>query len=84
MLPILTGFARVSTIEQSLDFQTDALISPVARSSSQTRPVVRVPSGRGSIGPSDTSRKGDALVVWKLDRLGRRIRHLTETAGQLQ
>jgi len=82
---MLIGYARVSTIEQSLDLQTDAskragcekLFTDKAGGARVERPGLDQALAH--------LRKGDTLVVWKLDRLGRSIRHLIETIGrQLQ
>jgi DNA invertase Pin-like site-specific DNA recombinase len=70
------GYVRVSTLEQNADMQVDALkqagcqeiISDTMSGSSVERP-----------GLNDLLiklRKGDELVVWRLDRLGRSIKHL--------
>lgn len=72
------GYARVSTQEQNLDLQQDALkkagcekiITDEASGSIAERP--------GLIKLKDTLRKGDTLVVWRLDRLGRSLKHLIE------
>jgi DNA invertase Pin-like site-specific DNA recombinase len=84
MLPMLIGYARVSTTEQNLDLQTDALkragcekiFTDTATGARSERP--------GLDRTLPHLRKGDTLVVWKLDRLGRSIRHLIDTVGQLQ
>ena len=72
------GYARVSTQEQNLDLQQDALkqagcvkvITDEASGSIADRP--------GLIKLKDTLREGDTLVVWRLDRLGRSLKHLIE------
>ena len=77
------GYARVSTHEQNLDLQNDALTSAgcekvfVDKTSGakQTRPgLQRV---------MDSIRPGDALVVWRLDRLGRSLKNLIELVSEL-
>jgi DNA invertase Pin-like site-specific DNA recombinase len=79
----LLGYARVSTIDQNPDLQLDALKTagcyPMfvdqARGAVDERPeLTRV---------LDQLRPGDCLVVWKLDRLGRSLRHLIDTVGDL-
>ncbi len=77
------GYARVSTKEQSLDLQIDALkkadcqeIFHEVVSGSKTK---RVELDR----LLSTMRKGDVLVIWKLDRLGRSLKHLIELVQQL-
>jgi DNA invertase Pin-like site-specific DNA recombinase len=77
------GYARISTKDQSLDLQIDALrragcakiYQEVASGARARRPVLE--SVLGELRP------GDVLVIWKLDRLGRSLRHLVELAGVL-
>lgn len=77
------GYARVSTQEQSVDLQVDAL-----RQAGCEKVLEEVVSGAKAERPVlDTLladlRPGDVLVIWKLDRLGRSLRHLVELAGTL-
>src|SRR5690242_5876198 len=77
------GYARVSTGEQTLDLQLDAL-----KRAGCERVYRDVASGaktdrRGLTDALDHLRDGDTLVVWRLDRLGRSLRHLIETNTDL-
>lgn len=70
------GYARVSTKEQNLDLQMDALKKAGCKdifhevvSGAKTE---RVELNR----LLSTLRKGDVIVIWKLDRLGRSLKHL--------
>src|SRR5689334_10651558 len=81
---MLIGYARVSTIEQTLDLQQDAL-----RQAGCEQVFTDRISGAKSERPGLTQalefgRSGDILVVWKLDRLGRSLRHLIEMVSELQ
>src|SRR5689334_23812569 len=77
------GYARVSTGEQTLDLQLDALakagcertFTETASGSKADRPVLAEVLGY--------LRRGDTLVVWRLDRLGRSLGHLIETVALL-
>ena len=78
------GYARISTHEQNLDLQRDALkqagckriITDEASGSLANRP--------GLTKLKDTLREGDTLVVWRLDRLGRSLKHLIEFIYDLE
>ena len=78
------GYARVSTEEQTLELQKDALtgagcsriFSDVASGANTERP--------GLAEAIKFVRTGDTLVVWKLDRLGRSLQHLIETIRDLE
>jgi DNA invertase Pin-like site-specific DNA recombinase len=81
---VLIGYMRVSTGEQSLDLQRDAL----ARTGCE-RIYDDVCSSRATDRPGlskalDAAREGDALVVWKLDRIGRSLPHVVGLVGDLQ
>jgi len=80
---MLIGYARVSTSEQNVNLQEDAL-----KAASCEKIFTDKASGAKSDRPGlmeamDFVRKGDTLVVWKLDRLGRSIRHLIDTIQSL-
>ncbi len=80
----LIGYARVSTADQSLDLQIDAL-----RRAGCDRVFTDTASGALSdrvrlAAALDYLRPGDALVVWRLDRLGRSLRHLVDTVVGLE
>ena len=80
----LIGYARVSTAEQDTALQTDAL-----RKAGCDKIFEDTASGAKAERPGLAAalayvREGDALVVWRLDRLGRSLPHLIETIGALQ
>jgi DNA invertase Pin-like site-specific DNA recombinase len=81
---MLIGYARVSTAEQNLDLQTDALTkSGCAKIFTDTAGGAK--SERAGLAEAlNFMREGDTLVVWKLDRLGRSLKHLIETVLALQ
>lgn len=76
---MLVGYARVSTQEQTFALQQDAL-----QKAGCTKVFTDTISGsiterRGLSDALDFLRQGDTLVVWRLDRLGRSLKHLIET-----
>ncbi len=80
---MLVGYARVSTTDQNLDLQKDAL-----QAAGCERLLTDTVSGARAERPGLTAalkecRSGDTLVVWKLDRLGRSLPHLVETVREL-
>ena len=80
----MLGYARVSTVEQHEALQVDAL-----RSAGCARVFVDKASGRLEHRPAldgllDQLRPGDTVVVWRLDRLGRSLRHLIDTVQTLE
>ena len=91
---MLVGYARVSTHDQNLDLQRDAL-----KQAGCERVVTDTASG-GKVHSADSVsaltrrpgldrarellRPGDVLVVWRLDRLGRTLKHLIELITELE
>jgi DNA invertase Pin-like site-specific DNA recombinase len=79
----LLGYAPVSTTDQQPQLQVDAL-----ERAGCYRVFTETASGARSDRPTleqllDQLRPGDTLVVWKLDRLGRSLRHLVDTVTGL-
>ena len=79
----LLGYARVSTADQHPQLQVDAL-----QRAGCYRVFTETASGARTNRPTleqllDQLRPGDTLVVWKLDRLGRSLRHLVDTITEL-
>jgi len=77
------GYARVSTRDQNVDLQIDAL-----KKAGCERIYQDIASGSKSARPELDKllvhvRAGDAVVIWKLDRLGRSLKHLVELVGEL-
>lgn len=78
------GYARVSTPEQCLDLQRDALTAAGCDRIFEDFGVTGAKAARPGLDQALTALEpGDCLVVWKLDRLGRSLRHLTETLQSL-
>ncbi|CAJ0700267.1 MULTISPECIES: recombinase family protein [Burkholderiaceae] len=78
------GYARVSTCEQSLDLQLDALKQAGAANTYEDKA-----SGKTAERPElaqclKALREGDTLVVWRLDRLGRNLQDLVRIVSDLE
>lgn len=78
------GYARISTFDQNLALQLDAL-----KQAGCERLFQDVVSGskaerQGLKDALDFMREGDCLVVWRLDRLGRSLSHLITLIGDLE
>ena len=77
------GYARISTTDQRLTMQEDALKKDGCQEIFSDI-VSGVKSQRPGLDKAlSYLREGDVLVVWKLDRLGRSIQHLIETIRSL-
>jgi DNA invertase Pin-like site-specific DNA recombinase len=81
---MLIGYARISTTDQTLALQQDALTTAGC-----DRIFTDTASGARTDRPGLTEalshvRSGDTLVVWRLDRLGRSLAHLIEAVRELQ
>lgn len=78
------GYARISTGDQTLDLQLDALakdgcdkvFTETASGAKADRPILEEAMAY--------ARPGDTLVVWRLDRLGRSLQHLMTTVADLR
>ena len=83
---MLVGYMRVSTADQSLALQHDALLAAGVEAE---RIYEDTCSGTAAARPGltralDVLRAGDTLVAWKLDRIGRSLAHVVELVGSLQ
>jgi DNA invertase Pin-like site-specific DNA recombinase len=80
---MLIGYARISTVDQNLNLQEDAL-----KNAGCDRVFTDTASGAtaertGLRAALEFLREGDVLVVWRLDRLGRSLQNLLETVAAL-
>lgn len=81
---MLIGYARVSTQDQDPEMQVDALrkagcekiFTEKASGAQRERPMLTA--------ALEFARRGDTIVVWKLDRLARSLKQLIETVEGLQ
>ena len=81
---LLIGYARVSTQDQNLELQTEALQLAGCKKLFEDRVSGTRVERPGLAQARESLRAGDTLVVWKLDRLGRSVKHLVEFVGELQ
>lgn len=85
---MLIGYMRVSKSDgsQVLDLQRDALVEAGVDPAHiyEDRASGRLEARPGLTTMLKALRKGDTLVVWKLDRLGRGLRHLVNTIEELE
>src|SRR5580700_10762822 len=78
------GYARVSTLEQNLDLQLQALKKAGCRRIFQEKISASTGNRPEFQRMLDQIRAGDTIVVWKLDRLARSTRDLLETMETIQ
>lgn len=82
---MLIGYARVSTEDQNLDLQRDALKAAGCKKVYEEKESGRAGTKRPALEEAlKFLRAEDQLVVWKIDRLGRSLREMLDTAHMLQ
>ena len=81
---MLIGYARISTPDQSLDLQKDALAKAGCREIFEDIASGSKVSRDGLDRALKYARPEDTFVVWRLDRMGRSLRHLVELVAELQ
>src|SRR5919106_5934247 len=81
---MLIGYARISTQDQTLNLQKDALknigCKKIFTDTASGTKAERI----GFEEALNYVREGDTLVVWRLDRLGRSLKHLIATMTSLE
>ncbi len=77
------GYARVSTPDQKMDLQIDEL-KKFGCEKIFSEVVTGAKADRTELNKMlEQARPGDVIVIWKLDRLGRSLKHLVELVGEL-
>jgi DNA invertase Pin-like site-specific DNA recombinase len=80
---MLIGYARVSTQDQNLDLQIEALTKAGCEKIFEDKISGSRTERPGLDNMLGMLREGDTIVVWKLDRLGRSVKNLVELVGDL-
>jgi len=80
---MIIGYARVSTLEQILDLQQDALTAAGCERTFTDTASGSLSERKGLDDALAYVRAGDVLVVWRLDRLGRSLKYLIEVITRL-
>lgn len=81
---MLIGYARVSSEEQSLSLQTDALNNAGCEKIFTDKLSGSYKNRPGLDDALSHLRAGDTLIIWKLDRLGRSLKNLIELVGKIK
>lgn len=81
---MLVGYARVSTGEQNLDLQSDALAQAGCAKIFTDQMSGAKAERPGLQAAFAFVRSGDTLIVWRLDRLGRSLKDLVQKVEDLQ
>jgi DNA invertase Pin-like site-specific DNA recombinase len=82
--PMLLGYARVSTLDQNLALQREALTGAGCTKIFTEQMSGAVADRPALHDPLEFARSGDTLIVWKLDRLPRSMKQLIETVETLR
>ena len=80
---MLIGYARVSTQDQNLELQREALSKAGCKKVFEDKVSGTRADRPGLAKTLEMLREGDTLVVWKLDRLGRSVKQLVELVREL-
>src|ERR1700678_2954680 len=80
---MLIGYARVSTQDQNLDLQIEALTNAGCKKIFHEKTSGSRAERPEFLKALEVLREGDTLVVWKLDRLGRSVKNLVDLVGEL-
>jgi DNA invertase Pin-like site-specific DNA recombinase len=80
---MLIGYARVSTQDQNLELQIDALTKAGCKKIFDDKISGSRAERPGLNKVLEMLREDDTLVVWKLDRLGRSVKNLVNLVGEL-
>jgi DNA invertase Pin-like site-specific DNA recombinase len=81
---MLIGYARVSTDDQHLDLQRDALLAHGCNKLYEDKESGAKAARPGLTLALEVLRAGDTLVVWRLDRLGRSLKDLIMLVDKLE
>ena len=81
---MIVGYARVSTQDQSLELQLDALEKAGCEQIFSEKFTGKLRERPELITCLKVLREGDVLVVWKLDRLARSLKDLVELINELE
>jgi len=81
---MIIGYARVSTQEQNLSLQVDALKNVGCEKIYEDQISGSKSEREGLRAAFENLRSDDTFVVWKLDRLGRSLKHLITLVNQLE
>ncbi|MGU4174512.1 recombinase family protein, partial [Pseudomonas aeruginosa] len=80
---MLIGYARVSTQDQNLELQREALTKAGCQKVFEDKVSGTRAKRPGLDKALEMVRSGDVLVVWKLDRLGRSVKQLVDLVAEL-
>ena len=84
MFSMNIGYCRVSTQDQNLELQLDELKKAGCEKIFQDVASGSKDERKGLLEAMAFAREGDCIVIWKLDRLSRSLRHLIDTVNKLK